>query len=85
MYVLTENMDVSGLPAAEQYAFALGVEWSEFHRKLCGGASFRTVCRLKNRDRFVALAAKCGRFCEDHPLQPGWCEVFVGDVGRGPR
>ena len=63
-----------------QEAFALGVEWLMFRRRLASGEPFKVLCLANNASRLVKLAERHNRFVEDRRTGcEGWTEVWVGD------
>ncbi len=68
-----------GIPAEE--AFACGIEWEGFRRRLCGGAPFRMLVITHNAPRLMAMALRQGRFAEAHEHAPGFAIVVVGAGG----
>lgn len=72
-----EEGSLDGL--APKYIFALGAEWQMFRRKLDAGKPFTTWCLQDNRERFVRMAEKKGRFVEDRQTgYAAWAEIWVG-------
>lgn len=63
-------------------AFALGVEWEMFRKKLASQKPFTTLCLSENACRFVKMAEKNGRFVEERQTYFGWTEIWVGDIMR---
>ena len=72
-YRLVEPFDTDDLAGTDaKLAFALGVEWEMFRRKLRGRKPFREVVVSENADRLVRMAERHGRFVEHHPHYEGW-------------
>jgi hypothetical protein len=82
-YELIEPFDIDdgsleGISPKE--AFALGVEWLMFRRRLQSGQPFKIWCLSNNAARLVKLAERHNRFVEDRQTGcDGWSEVWVGD------
>ena len=82
-YNLIEPFDIddgslNGVSGKE--AFALGVEWLMFRRRLQSGEPFKVLCLANNAARLVKMAERYNRFVEDRRTGcDGWREVWVGD------
>jgi hypothetical protein len=62
-----------------EFAFALGVEWAMFRKRLLDGSRFSTLVIDKNAGRIVRMVERHGRFVEHHHFYPGWVKIVVGD------
>ncbi len=62
-----------------QEAFALGVEWAIFFKKLKGKEPIRDFCLSNNSHRLAKLAERMGRSYECRSTSaPNWKEVWIG-------
>jgi hypothetical protein len=62
-------------------AFAFGVEWECFRRRLLGGAPFSVAVQARNASLCELLASRHGRFVEAHPHGGSMICLVVGGEG----
>ena len=81
---LIEPFDLEGLASHRpEEAFAFGVEWESFRRRLLGGAPFSILVMVGNASRLETLASRHGRFIEAHASDsPSLVCLVVGGEGR---
>ena len=61
-----------------QEAFALGVEWAIFFKRLKKGDPIRDFCLANNARRLEKLAERMGRSCESRSTSaPNWAEIWI--------
>jgi len=71
--------DLDQVPPQE--AFALGVEWAIFFKRLKREKPFRELCLANNARRLVKLARHMGRLSKCRlTSDPNWAEIWVGAV-----
>ena len=92
IYDMTENLDMddeSLKQVSPQEAFALGVEWAIFFRRLKSHAPIRDVCLANNARRLEKLAEHMGRLSKCRSTTaPKWSQIWIGGskvVNRSPR
>jgi hypothetical protein len=71
------DFDDRGLEnVSPQEAFALGVEWAIFFKRLKNNEPIRDFCLANNARRLEKLAERMGRSSESRPTSaPNWSEV----------
>ena len=79
---LAENFDIDmdGLKDISPHeAFALGVEWAIFFKRLKGKEPIRDFCLRNNSRRLEKLAERMGRESESRETSaPNWAEIWIG-------
>jgi len=61
-----------------QEAFALGVEWAIFFKRLKNGDPIRDFCLANNARRLEKLAERMGRSSESRATSaPNWAEIWI--------
>lgn len=78
MYGYVEQFDLQGWAPTHQSAFAMGVEWQQFHQRLQGGAPFTMSVLRANAKRLADLALRHGRFNETHTVNDHYARITVG-------
>jgi len=80
-YDLTETLDIddSGLEQlSPREAFALGVEWAIFFKRLKNNEPIRDFCLANNARRLEKLAERMGRSSESRSTSaPNWAEIWI--------
>jgi hypothetical protein len=62
-----------------QEAFALGVEWAIFFKRLKSNEPIRDFCLANNSHRLEKLAERMGRSSECRSTSaPNWAEIWIG-------
>lgn len=83
-----DNGELDGL--SPEQAFALGVEWAEFRRRLDEGAEFSQPVHCANASRLLGLVGSRGMYAEYFPGDEAHGHIVVlkeppGGGGRLPR
>lgn len=64
-----------------QEAFALGVEWAIFFKRLKNGDPIRDFCLANNARRLEKLAERMGRSSESRSTSaPNWAEIWIEGI-----
>ena len=73
------DIDDDGLEQlTPQEAFALGVEWAIFFKRLKNGDPIRDFCLANNARRLEKLAERMGRTSESRATSaPNWSEIWI--------
>jgi len=73
------DIDDQGLEQlTPQEAFALGVEWAIFFKRLKKGDPIRDFCLANNARRLEKLAERMGRSSESRTTSaPNWAEIWI--------
>ncbi len=78
---LMESLDIddSGLEhLSPREAFALGVEWAIFFKRLKNNGPIRDFCLANNARRLEKLAERMGRSSESRSTSaPNWAEIWI--------
>ena len=81
-YDISENLDIddeSLKHVSPQEAFALGIEWAIFFKRLKSRAPIRDVCLAKNAHRLEKLAERMGRTVRCRSTTaPRWAQIWIG-------
>jgi len=82
IYDITENLDIDNdnlKHVSPQEAFALGVEWAIFFKRLKSRAPIRDVCLANNARRLEKLAGRMGRSSRCRSTTaPKWAQIWIG-------
>jgi hypothetical protein len=85
-YDITENLDIddeSLKHVSPQEAFALGIEWAIFFKRLKSRAPIRDVCLANNARRLEKLAGRMGRTSKCRSTTaPKWAQIWIGKSKR---
>jgi hypothetical protein len=73
------DFDNKGLEdVSPQEAFALGVEWAIFFKRLKSNEPIRDFCLANNARRLEKLAERMGRSSESRSTSaPNWAEIWI--------
>ena len=81
-YDITEDLDIDNESlklVSPQEAFALGVEWAIFFKRLKSRAPIRDVCLVNNGRRLEKLAERMGRLSKCRSTTaPKWAQIWIG-------
>jgi hypothetical protein len=79
---LAEGFDIDDKSLSQlspQEAFALGVEWAIFFKRLKSNKPIRDFCLANNSRRLEKLAERMGRSSESRSTSaPNWSEIWIG-------
>ncbi len=73
------DFDTKGLEqVSPQEAFAMGVEWAIFFKRLKSNEPIRDFCLANNARRLEKLAERMGRTSESRSTSaPNWAEIWI--------
>jgi hypothetical protein len=89
IYDMTENLDLddeSLKQVSPKEAFALGIEWAIFFKRLKNKAPIRDVCLANNARRLEKLAERLGRSSRSRSTTaPKWNQIWIGKSKQASR
>ncbi len=79
------DFDTRGLEqVSPQEAFAMGVEWAIFFKRLKSNEPIRDFCLANNARRLEKLAERMGRSSESRSTSaPNWAEIWIEGANHG--